>query len=75
MLRKNGTPADLLSGLLGAEGIARSMTACAIREPLSQIGSAIPLGALGRIGLVPRTPKKQNLPSLLESSYVERDID
>src|SRR5260370_1857132 len=48
------------------------MTACTIAERVSQIGSAIPFGALGGNGLEPPGPEKQNLPPLIKGAYFER---
>src|SRR5260370_28113877 len=60
------------AGFFAAESIPRRMTARAIADRLSQIGSAIPFGALCRIDPIPSTPEEQNLPTFLERPDAER---
>jgi hypothetical protein len=58
--------------LLGAEPVARRVTAAAMTEAFGQVGAAIPFCALGRVGLVAAASEKQNLPAFLQGADRER---
>jgi len=64
-----------LSGLFGAERVARRVTTTAVAQAFGQIGSTIPFGTLGGVRLKAAVPEKQNLPALLQGTNIKREGD